>query len=173
MRTLCLLVVGFQVSACVILEADPQFDPKFGTGAILYAARFPNWVVEVREDGVTLREGTDITFYSGTPTALYGQTGNRYEGSAHRTFIVQGNAQKEVISFRMDVEFLPCESGPSASETSIAYLALDDETTPVRGCGGPPERHPVSRLPQAVIELREHAIEVPLSSGEAGVRFWR
>lgn len=146
-RTLCALVIAFQVSACVTLEADPQFDPSFGTGAILYAARFPNWVVEVRKDGVTLRKGTDITFYSGAPTALYGQAGNRYEGPAHRTVIVQGIARKEVISFRMDVEFLPCESGPAASETSIAYLALDDEKTPVRGCGGAPERHPISRLP--------------------------
>lgn len=141
------LVLGSLVSACMILDPDPQFDPKFGTGAILYAARFPNWAVEVREDGVILSEGTDITFYSGRPTALYGQTGNRYEGSAHRTYIVQGNAEKEVISFRMDVEFLPCESGPGASETSIAYLALDGEKTPKRGCGGPPERHPISRLP--------------------------
>ena len=146
-RTLCLLMVGFQVSACVMLEPDPQFDPKFGTGAILYAARFPDWVVEVREDGVTLREGADITFYSRSPTALYGQTGNRYEGSAHRTFIVEGNAQTETISFRMDVEFSPCEPGVGPSGTSVAYLALDGETTPVRGCGGPPVRHPISRLP--------------------------
>lgn len=147
MRTVCLLMVGLQISSCVMLETDPQFDPKFGTGAILYAARFPNWVVEVREDGVILREGAAIAFYSGPPTALYGQTGNRYEGTARRTFIVEGNAHTEAISFRMDVEFLPCQPGARSSGTSVAYLAVDGETTPVRGCGGPAERHPISWLP--------------------------
>jgi len=130
-----------------MLEPDPQFDKNFGTGAILYAARFPNWIVEVIEDGVTLREGSNVTFYSRSPTSLSGQTGNRYEGSAHRTFIVEGNAETETIHFRMDVEFSPCEPETGTLETSVAYLALDGAGTPISGCGGAPERHPISRLP--------------------------
>ena len=147
MRRFCLLALCALMSACVSLEADPQFDPRFGQGPLRYAATFPGWVVEVREDGVVLRNGPDVAFYSRAPTTTYGQAGNRYEGSARRAFIVEGRAQTEDMTFRLDVEFSPCPPASGSPDTRVAYLLLDRQTTPTHGCGAAPERHPISRLP--------------------------
>lgn len=147
MRRFCLLALCALMSACVPVEPDPQFDPRFGQAPLRYAASFPGWVVEVREDGVVLRQGPDVAFYGRAPTTIYGQAGNRYEGSARRTFIVEGRAQTEDITFRLDVEFSPCPPASGSPDTSVAYLLLDRQTTPTHGCGGAPERHPISRLP--------------------------